>query len=117
MSPNVILFAWDRSAAGREAMSAQHFQSFMEYLGTQQRNGAIESFDPVLIEPHGGHLNGFFLIRGEPGKLTQMLGSDEWVRHQVRGLLHLEGAATLRGVSGAEVGRRMALWMQEAPKS
>ncbi|HXD41495.1 MAG TPA: hypothetical protein VN649_13075 [Ramlibacter sp.] len=116
MSSNVVLFAWNRSVPGREAISGQHFQEFLEYLGVQKRNAVIESFDTVFLDPYGGTLNGFFLLRGDPAKLQQLIASPEWIRHQIRGLLHLEGAATLRGATGAAVGERMALWLQEIPK-
>lgn len=116
MNSNVIVFAWNRSVAGREAMSGQHFREFTEYLEAQQKQGVIQSFDTVFLEPHGGTLNGFFMLRGEPEKLGKLVGTEEWIRHQVRGILHLEGCAVLRGVSGAAVGQRMALWMQESPK-
>lgn len=116
MNANVILFAWNRSLPGRETMSSQHFQEFSEYLGLQQRAGAVQSFDVVILEPHGGTVNGFFLIRGEPAKLAELTGSEEWMRHQVRGLLHLDGAATLRGFSGAPVAERMAAWNEQVAK-
>lgn len=116
MNMNVIVFGWNRSVPGREAVSGQHFQEFTEYLGTQQRNGLIESFEPVLLEPHGGSLNGFILIRGEPQKLARMVDTEDWIRHQARGLLHLDGSSVIRGVAGAGVAQRMSVWMQESGK-
>ena len=116
MSSNVIVFSWNRSLPGREPISGKHFQEFVEYLSTQQRNGSIESFEPVLLEPHGGTMNGFFLIRGEASKLSELTASPEWVRHQVRAVLHLDGASAVRGVTGPGVQERMALWMNEIPK-
>jgi non-ribosomal peptide synthetase component F len=116
MGPNVILFAWNRSLPGREKMSAQHFQEFVEFMTAQQKNGVIDSFDIVLLEPYGGAINGFFLMRGDPSKLRDLWATAEWIRHQVRGLLHLEGAAALRGVTGSAVAERMELWMKETPQ-
>jgi hypothetical protein len=116
MGPNLVLFGWNRSQSGREAISGQHFQEFLEYLGVQKKNGTIESFDTVLLESHGGNLNGFFLLRGQPSKLSELTGSPEWMRHQVRALHHLEGAATLRGFTGPAVGERMTEWIKEIPK-
>lgn len=116
MGPNVIMFAWNRSLPGREKMSAQHFQEFVEFMSVQQKNGVIESFDTVLLEPYGGAINGFFLMRGDPQKLRDLSASAEWIRHQVRGLLHLEGSAALRGVTGSAVAERMGIWMKEIPQ-
>jgi hypothetical protein len=113
---NVVVFAWNRSLPGREQMSGQHFQEFVAYLQAQKDQGAITSFDPVLLEPHGGSVNGFFLIQGEPDKLAALTSSPDWVQHQIRAMLHLDGAGTWRGVTGAGVGERMAMWMQALPR-
>jgi hypothetical protein len=117
MSSNCIFFGWNRPVTGRETLSAQHFQEFNEYLAVQQRTGAIASYEVVFLDPHGGDLNGFFLIRGEAAKLAALQGTDEWIAHQVRGTIHLQGLGILRGVTGAEVPRRMQLWTQSLPKS
>lgn len=45
---------WDRSIAGREAQAAQLFQEVVQYLGGLQQVGTIQSFEPVLLSPHGG---------------------------------------------------------------
>jgi len=116
MGSNAIVFAWNRPLPGRETTSASHFQEFVTYLAEQQKSGLIESFDTVLLEPHGGRLNGFFLVRGEPAKLAQLAASPDWIRHQMRAMLHLDGLASLRGVTGSLVEERMGLWMQELPR-
>jgi hypothetical protein len=116
MTPNVVMFGWNRSVPGREMTSAQHFQEFQEYLGVQKKSGLIESFEIVFLEPHGSTLNGFCLIRGEPAKLSQLIGSPEWAQHQVRAILHLDGATSIRGFTGAAVGERMEQWIKAIPK-
>lgn len=116
MSNNVIVFGWKQSIPGRESLSGQHFQEFLQYLQQRKDQGAIESFEPILLEPHGGELNGFFLIKGEPSKLATLVGSPEWVQHQVRGMLHVYGLSLMRGVSGPAVMERMGLWMKAIPR-
>lgn len=116
MSSNAIVFGWDRSLPGREQLSGQHFQDFVAYLQACKNAGTIESFEPVLLEPHGGSVNGFFLIKGANDKLAALTSSPEWVQHQTRAMLHLDGAAVWRGVVGAGVNERMGIWMQAIPK-
>jgi len=115
MSSNVIFFGWDRSVPGRERMSAEHFQSFGEYLATQQRKGVIQSFEPVFLNAHGGELNGFFLIRGESAKLDGLMASDEWITHLTRAMVHLDKAGAVRGAAGELIQQRMGLWLKELP--
>lgn len=116
MSGNVIVFGWKRSLPGRESLSAEHFQEFMQYLGGQKEKGNIDSFDVVLLEPTGGALTGFFTIKGDVGKLSTLTGSADWVQHISRAMLHLDSPAVWRGVAGAMVKERMEIWMKAIPK-
>jgi hypothetical protein len=116
MSSNCVLVGWNRSVPGREMSGAQHFQEFTEYLGAQQGNGAITSFEAVFMDPHGGDMNGFFLIRGEPQKLQALLAGDDWLKHQVRGIHNMQGFGVIRAATGAEVPRRMQMWVEMIPK-
>ena len=115
MSSNVVLFGWDRPIPGREGLSAAHFQEFVQYLGGLQQSGTIQSFEAVFLDPHGGDLNGFFLIRGDSTKLDALLSSTAWLTHLTRGGLHLDGLGAIRGATGELVMERMALWSRLIP--
>jgi hypothetical protein len=115
MGSNVIFFGWDRAVPGREQLAGQHFQEFVQYLGGQQAQGAIQSFEVVFLNAHGGDLGGFFLIRGESPKLDALMASSEWEAHQTRALLQMEGSGAIRGVTGDLIMERMALWMASIP--
>lgn len=115
MENGVIVFGWNRSIPGREKVSAAHFDDFVKYLGGQQQKGAIHSFDVVFLDAHGGDLNGFFLIKGDPARLDSLVSSTEWVTHMTRASLHLEGSGAIRGVTGDEIMKRMAIWTSAIP--
>jgi len=115
MSSNVVFFAWNRSIPGRERLSGEHFSQFVQYLAGLQQKGTIQSFDTVLLDAHGGDMNGFFLIRGEPAKLDGLVSSSEWVTHMTRALLHLEGSGAVRGLTGELIAARMELWSKTIP--
>ena len=115
MRSNVLLFGWNRSVPGRQKVSAAHFQEFLAYLGGLAARREIQSFEPIFLDAHGGDLNGFVLIKGDPAKLDAIMGSDEWITHITRALLHLEGAGAVRGVAGDGITQRMALWTQHLP--
>ncbi len=116
MGSNVMLFGWNRAIPGREAMSSQHFQDFVQYLEGMQKSGKIQGFDIVFLDPHGGDLNGFFLIRGESAQLDAMAASEDWVRHMIRAGLHLQGSGAVRGASGKLTMERMNLWNSMIPR-
>jgi hypothetical protein len=115
MESNVIFFGWNRSLAGREQLSSDHFNDFVEYLGGLHRSGSIESFDTVFLEPHGGDLNGFFLIRGDSASLDSLIASEEWSTHMVRAGMHLDRSGSVRGFTGESVITRMKLWNENIP--
>lgn len=115
-STNVVAFAWKRSIPGREAMSAQHFKDFSEWLESEQRNGRVQSFLPIIFEPHSGTVEGFFLLQGEPARLAELMDTPQWMEHQTRGLLHLDGLGVFRGVTGAALAQRMGQWASLIPK-
>lgn len=115
MSYNVLFMGWNRSVPGREAMTAAHFQETLQYLGGLQQAGTIESFQSVLLTPHGGDLNGFILIQGESAKLDAVTSSAEWSAHLTRGGLHLEGFGVVQGATGDLLMEWMGNWSSLIP--
>jgi hypothetical protein len=115
MKENVLFFGWNRPIPGRENISAEHFQDFVQYLGGLQKKGTIQSFEPVFLSLHGGDMNGFFLIKGEGSKLDELSGSEDWIKHTIRADFHLQGAGFLRGVAGELLMERMKLWTESIP--
>ena len=92
MSSSALFLSWSRPAAGRERVSRAHFDSFQHYLSELQARNRIESFEMVMLDSRPGHLNGFFLIQGDPGKLSDLTLSDDWLDHMERAAEHLDGS-------------------------
>jgi hypothetical protein len=95
-----LFIGWGAPVRGREAKGLEVFNEALAYYGRLQQEGAIESFEPVLLEPHGGDLEGFVLLRGDEGRLAQLRVDDEFVRLSTRAGLIIEGL----GVVGASLG-------------
>lgn len=112
---NAIFLGWNRSIPGREHVSAAEFQDFVQYLGGLQQSGVIQSFDVVFLDPHGGDMNGFFLLRGESGKLHELAASADWLTWQMRGILHLQGFGAVFAATGDAVMERMRVWTSRLP--
>jgi hypothetical protein len=89
---------------GRERQAITVFNEAMEYYTRLQQQGEIESFESVFLEPHGGDLSGFTLVRGDRDKLASIRTSDEFARLSIRGGLIAERF----GVVGAQFGERIA---------
>jgi hypothetical protein len=94
---------------GRERQAIEGFNDVLEYYSRLQQGGEIESFETVLLEPHGGELGGFILLRGDQDKLARIRTSDEFQRHTTRGLLTVEHL----GVVGASLGGQIVTVMSQ----
>jgi hypothetical protein len=116
MSSNAIFFGWNQPVLGREQTAAALFQEFMQYLAGLQQEGTIASFEPVFLSPHGGDLNGFFLIRGENSKLDELVASDPWQTYVTRAGFILDGAGVVRGAAGDMINEWFKLWADSIPK-
>jgi hypothetical protein len=95
MANTGILIGWKRSMPGREGHALQKFGEYAGYLTKLQAEKHIESFEPVVIRPHGGNLDGFFLIRGERAKLGALRDTDHWKDWEAWGAYNMEGFAVL----------------------
>src|SRR2546428_10575424 len=88
---------------GREKQAVQVFNEAVGFYTKLQQDGEIESWDAVFLEPHGGDLNGFFLLRGDRDKLSAVRWSDEFLRLNMRASITVDGF----GVVGAELAGRI----------
>ena len=93
---------------GRESQAVELFNEALGYYGRLQEEGEIESFEPVFLEPHGGDLSGFILIRGEAEKLASLRVSEEFIQFSLRAGLIVEGF----GVVGADLAERLQRQME-----
>ena len=59
-----LFIGWGAPVRGREAKGLEVFNESIEFWGRLQEAGRIESFEVVLLFPHGGDLYGFALLRG-----------------------------------------------------
>ncbi len=79
-----IFIGFGHPHTGREAAAGKVFEEAFAYWTGLQAAGEIESFETVMLEAHGGDLNGFFLLRGEPERLARVRMSPEFVRLSYR---------------------------------
>ena len=88
---------------GREGQAIELFNETIGWYSRLQEEGEIESFEPVFLEPHGGDLGGFILLRGEPEKLSALRVSDDFTQFTIRASLCVDSI----GVVGADMNERL----------
>jgi len=114
MGSNVIFFGWDRPPRETSQAAQELFGEFMQYLGGLQQAGTIQSFEPVFLNPHGGDLNGFCLIRGDSDKLDEVINSEAWEDLVTRADYNLNGIGVVRGAAGELLTARLARFQKLA---
>jgi|SRR5947209_13484384 len=80
MAGEALFIGWGAVARGREKQALKVFQESMEYYGNLQQEGRIDSFDVLLLAPHGGDLSGFVILRGSRQALGEVRFSEEFER-------------------------------------
>jgi hypothetical protein len=103
-----LFIGWGEVVRGRESEAVEVFNETLAYYTRLQEEGTIESFEPVFLEPHGGDLNGFILIRGDAEKLAALRVSDEFTQLSLRATLIVDGF----GVVGADLAERLQRQME-----
>jgi hypothetical protein len=98
---------------GRERLALAVFNEAMQYWTGLQQQGEIESFETVFLEPHGGDLNGFTLVRGDRDKLASLRTSDEFARLSIRAGLITEGFGVVGATLGERIGTLMGVYNEQ----
>lgn len=98
-----LFIGWGEVVRGRETESLEVFNETLGYYSRLQEEGEIESFEPVFLEPHGGDLAGFILIRGDAEKLAALRVNEEFTQFIIRAGLIVNGL----GVVGADLAERL----------
>jgi hypothetical protein len=88
---------------GRESQAVELFNEIIGWYSQLQEDGEIESFEPVFLEPHGGDLGGFILIRGDAEKLSKLRVSEEFTQFTIKASLCVDSV----GVVGADLNERL----------
>ena len=109
-----LFIGWGAPVRGRETAGLGVFQEAIGYWGSQQEAGAIESFDVVILEPHGGDLAGFFLIRGSADQVAALRASDDYARLITRAGMVVEGVGSVGAFLGDGLGEAVERYQAAA---
>jgi hypothetical protein len=80
MANDLLFIGWGSVVRGREEQALAVFGETVEFWTSAQQAGKIDSFEPVLLTPHGGDLAGFMLIRGPRANLDRIRSDHEFER-------------------------------------
>lgn len=108
-----LFIGFGEPVRGREAKAIQVFNESIAYYTRLQQEGKIEDFEAVLLEPHGGDLGGFFLLRGTEAQLMAVHHSDEFQTVRNRARLIVENVGVVHALIGATLAAGMQNYVQQ----
>jgi hypothetical protein len=107
-----VFIGWGDPIPGREAKGLEVFEEAIDHWGRLQQDGQIESFEVVLLYPHGGDLSGFFLLRGSGEALDEMRASEEFDRLINRAGLVVQSLGIVSAALGGSLGPEIERYRQ-----
>jgi hypothetical protein len=115
MADTVLFMGWNEPVRGREAVANELFSSMVNYLQKAQGSRVIESFEPIFLNPHGGDLNGFFVVRGTRDQIHKLRTSDDFLNLSMQVQINVEGWGVIDGYTGEGVTQQMSRWQRYIP--
>lgn len=112
MADDALFIGWGAVVRGREQKALEVFGETVAFWQDAQGNGRVESFEPCLLQPHGGGLAGFMLIRGERATLDAIAASPEFARLLARANTIVEEVGVVRAYCGDALAQQMGLFQE-----
>ncbi len=113
MQKGSLFVGWGAIIPGRENAAAKVLGEARHYLETLRATSKIERFETVLLEPHGGELEGFVLISGAGDAIAKLRMDAEFLRM----IIGVQLVHNKVGVVGAHVGEAIGpilqLWEEQ----
>ena len=113
MPQGMLFIGWGDLIPGREQKALQEFNATLQYFGGLRQQGQISGAEPVLLEPHGGDLAGFILVRGEQEALSRLRTDMEFLRIVARAQLVVQRVGVVAGYGGEELQALMGQFQQQ----
>ena len=116
MAGRALFVGFGVPVRGREERAIAVFNEFVAMFGRMQSDGRIEALDVTLLDPHGGDLGGFFLVRGS-GEQCAALPNDEQFRRALSdALLIVDDLGVVQGVTGEALNEQRGRFMAAVGK-
>ena len=116
MADRMLFLSWGQVVRGREERAIEVFNESMGLYGRMQQDGRIESFDVVLLNPHGGSLDGYVELHGSAAQMAAVREDEEFRRLQIDVNMIVDDQRLVDGVMGQGVADEMALYTEAIAK-
>ena len=114
MSDTAIFIGWGTPVRDREQQATAVFGEATDYWNKLQTDGDIESFDIYMLEPHGGELTGFAVLKGDMAHLNSVHASEEFQQLVTRASLVVEDFGVVNANMGDAAIQQVARYTSTA---
>lgn len=113
---NTIIISWNQVIPGREAQAGELFASRFAFLEKLRESGQLQSWEPLILGPHGGAPLGMFILRGPHEALVRLLDDAEFQEHNMRAMHCLTEFSVLPAFGGKAASDVLSVWAKASPR-
>ncbi len=113
MAAAALFIGFGQPARAREPQALDLLNELLGLYSELAETGQIESFEPALLDPHGGDLNGFLLVRGSREQIDALRAREDFQRTVARAGLVLEGFGVVQAHIGEGLDARLSIYEQQ----
>ena len=110
MADRMLFIGWGKTIAGREERALEVFNEAIGFYGRCQQEGRIESFDVILLEPHGGGLQGYAELHGSADQLSALREAEDFQRLLADAALIIDELGVVGGFANEGIARQMEIY-------
>ena len=112
MADSGLFIGWSTPVRGREETGLDVFNDALALDAQLEEEGAIESFEVVLLGPHGGGLAGFILVRGSSEQIAALRERDDFAQINTRATLVVDEFGVIDAALGEGVGEQIGRYQE-----
>jgi hypothetical protein len=108
-----LFIGWGQVVRGREERALEVFNETIQAYGQMQSDGRIEDFEVALLQPHGGELAGYAMLRGSEAQIDALNRDEDFQRLMQRADLIVDGLGIVPALIGESLGRAISMYQEE----
>jgi len=108
-----LFIGWGDVVRGREDRALDVFNETVEFYGQLQADGRIEDFEVALLEPHGGELQGYAMLRGSEDQIAAIRRDEDFERLMTKASLIVDDLGVIGAAIGASLARGISIYQEE----
>ena len=112
MADRILFIGWGATVRGREERALEVFDAAVGFYGRCQQEGRIESFDVILLAPHGGGLAGYMELHGSADQLNALQEDEQFRRLMIDASLIVDELGVVDGFANEGLARELTLYRE-----